>query len=159
MDPGVGKLALAARPRGGEWLPDEMAHWRQDGVDTVVSLLTAEEEASLDLKDEATQALAHGIDFIPFPIPDREVPDSESAFTHALCRVDAELANGRNVVLHCRQGIGRTGLFAAGLFLAKGFDPDAAVKLLSAARGIPVPETPGQRRWLERYASQFAVVR
>jgi protein-tyrosine phosphatase len=136
-----------------------MAHWRQSGVDTVVSLLTAEEESALDLKEEATQAVAHDIDFIAFPIPDREVPVSDSAFTETLCRIDAQLTIGRNIVFHCRQGIGRTGLFAAGLLLARGFEPDAAIKLLSAARGIPVPETPDQRRWLNRYALQFAVVR
>jgi hypothetical protein len=66
--PWPGRLALASRPRGGEWLPDEMAHWRQSGIDTVVSLLTAEEESALDLNDEATQAIANGIDFIAFVI-------------------------------------------------------------------------------------------
>ena len=42
--PWLGKLALAARPRGGDWLEDEMANWRRAGIDTVLSLLTPEEE-------------------------------------------------------------------------------------------------------------------
>ena len=31
----AGKLALAARPRGDDWLEDEIAGWRREGVDTV----------------------------------------------------------------------------------------------------------------------------
>ena len=48
--PWPGKLALAARPRGGDWLEEEMAGWRRAGVDTVLSLLTPEEEQDLELK-------------------------------------------------------------------------------------------------------------
>ena len=58
-----GELALAARPRGGKWLTDEMASWRQAGVNTVYSLLTPEEEVELDLGEEAAQAKAHGLGF------------------------------------------------------------------------------------------------
>lgn len=71
----------------------------------------------------------------------------------ALEILDRELASGRNVVLHCRQGIGRTGLVAACLFLTKGLDPETAVQRLSAARGLTVPQTPEQRQWIEHYAS------
>ena len=28
-----GRLALAARPRGGDWLVDDMARWRRSGSD------------------------------------------------------------------------------------------------------------------------------
>ena len=47
--PWPGKLALAARPRGGDWLEDEIASWRGARVDTVLSLLTPKEERDLDL--------------------------------------------------------------------------------------------------------------
>ena len=42
--PWKGKLAIAARPRGGDWLGDEIEAWRRLGIATVVSLLTPEEE-------------------------------------------------------------------------------------------------------------------
>ena len=154
--PWPGRLALAARPRGGEWLEDELAAWRRAGVDTVFSLLTHEEEADLDIEGEASQARARGMEFLSFPILDCQVPDSEAGLAEALEKLDRELASGRNVVLHCRQGIGRTGLVAACLFLMKGLDPEAAVERLSAARGISLPETPEQRRWIDRYATSLA---
>ncbi len=157
--PWPGKLALAPRPRGDEWLSDEMAHWRRAGIDTVVSLLTPGEESDLGLKEEGAHAVKHGMSFISFPIPDRQVPPSEREFTEIVDRLELRLAGGGNIALHCRQGVGRTGLVAAGLLLAKGFDSERVVQLLSDARGIPVPETVEQRRWLDRFASQFAVVR
>ena len=41
--PWKGKLALSGRPRGGDWLKDEIAHWKQARINTVVLLLTPEE--------------------------------------------------------------------------------------------------------------------
>jgi len=154
--PWPGKLALAARPRGGEWLQDEIASWQRAGVDTVLSMLTPDEEADLDIAQEASQVKAHDMKFLSFPIPDRQVPESESRLTKTLEQLEADLAVGRNVVVHCRQGIGRTGLVAACLLLTKGLDADAAVKRLSEARGIAVPETAEQRKWIDRYATIFA---
>ena len=49
--PWRGKLAVAARPRGGDWLEDEASGWRQAGLDVVVSLLEKEEAAQLELAD------------------------------------------------------------------------------------------------------------
>lgn len=157
--PWLGKLALAARPRGGEWLEDEIASWRRGGVDTVFSLLTDEEERELDIAREGAEARAHGMNFLSFPILDRQVPDSESNLAQTLKKLDWELAAGKNVVLHCRQGIGRTGLVAACLLLTRGIDPETAIRRLSAARGISVPETPEQRRWIDHYAESFATPR
>jgi protein-tyrosine phosphatase len=133
-----------------------MAAWRGAGIDTVLSLLTPEEEQELDLKREARDVKAQGMKFvslpIPFvslPIPDREVPNSESEVSAMWERLDADLSAGKNVVLRCRQGVGRTGLVGACLLVAKGLTPDNAVKTLSSARGIAIPETAEQRRWID----------
>ena len=147
---------MAARPRGGDWLDDEMSEWRRAGIDTVVSLLTAEEEQDLDLENEAREVKARGMKFISLPIPDRQVPRSESEVAAALEKLDADLSSRKNVVVHCRQGIGRTGLVGACLLVTKGLSPGAAVESLSAARGLQVPETDEQRRWIDHYAAVLA---
>lgn len=154
--PWPGKLALAARPRGDDWLEDEIAGWRREGIDLVFSLLTSEEENDLGLSEEAREVNAQGMQFVSFPIPDREVPDSDAKAAAALEKLDVNLSAGKNVLVHCRQGVGRTGLIAAGLLVMKGLPPEAAVKSLSAARGVSIPETVAQRRWIDHYATILA---
>jgi protein-tyrosine phosphatase len=147
-----GRLAMAARPRGGDWLGDDIANWKRSGVDTVLSLLTPEEERDLDLRDEADEARARGMKFASFPIPDRQVPRSEAKWAETMGKVADALSAGRNVVVHCRQGIGRSGLVAACLLVRKGMSPGAAVEAVSAVRGVPIPETTEQRDWIDHYA-------
>jgi protein-tyrosine phosphatase len=154
--PWPGRLALAARPRGGDWLEDEMAAWRRAGVDTVISLLTPEEEQELDLKGEAREVKQEGMRFLSLPIPDRDVPRAESDVRAAVEKLDADLSSGKNVVIHCRQGIGRSGLVAACLLITKGLSSGAAIESLTAARGTEIPETVDQRRWIDRYAASLA---
>ncbi|HYA17244.1 MAG TPA: dual specificity protein phosphatase family protein [Bryobacteraceae bacterium] len=157
--PWRGKLALAARPRGGEWLEDEIASWQRQGVDTVFSLLTGDEERELDLAGERDAVRSAGLKFLSFPIEDRKVPESETALREAVEQLDEELAAGKHVALHCRQGIGRTGLVAACLLLTRGIDAKTAVARLSKARGTDVPETPEQRRWIDHFAGSLAARR
>ena len=154
--PWPGKLALAARPRGGDWLADEIAGWHRAGVDTVVSLLTPDEEHDLDLHAERSEVASHGLEFVSLPIPDRQVPPSEGPVMSVLDKLDSTLRSGKNAVVHCRQGVGRSGLVAACLLVAKGTDPETAVRNLSAARGVAIPETAEQRRWIDRFAALVA---
>jgi protein-tyrosine phosphatase len=154
--PWRGKLAMAARPRGGDWLPDDLANWKRAGIDTLLSLLTPDEERDLDLRDEAAEARTQGMEFASFPIPDRQTPKSEAKWTEILEKVTRTLSEGKNVVVHCRQGIGRSGLLAACLLVRRGISPGAAVELVSAARGAAVPETAEQRDWIDHYAVALA---
>lgn len=154
--PWPGRLAVSSRPRGGEWLADEMSDWKRGGIDLLVSLLTPEEEESLDLSREATAARSEGIEFLALRIRDREVPTSESELTAVLENMNRRLSSGKNALIHCRQGVGRTGLVAACLLITTGLDPAIAIARVSAARGVPVPETREQREWVNHYAAVLA---
>jgi len=153
--PWPGKIALAARPRGGDWLGDEVARWKRQGIDSVLTLLTPDEEREMELGSEASEAKARGLEFSSFPIPDRRVPSSEANLVKVLDKLNGTLSDSKNVLIHCRQGIGRTGLVAACLLVRKGMSPGAAVEKVSMARGIPVPETDEQREWIDHYAAAF----
>ena len=77
--PWRGRLGIELRPRGGDWLIDEMRAWRQSGIDHVMSLLEADEQTELDLQDEARAAADNGLEFTGFPVPDRGVPASAAS--------------------------------------------------------------------------------
>lgn len=151
--PWPGRLAVSPRPRGGDWLADEIGSWKRDGIDVVLSLLTHDEEESLDLSAENEAMRIGGLTFLSLPIPDRQTPGSESELTSVLEQLNTPLESGKNVLVHCRQGVGRSGLVAACLLIAAGLDPAVAVNRVSAARGVPVPETEEQRKWIDHYAA------
>jgi protein-tyrosine phosphatase len=147
--PWPGRLAVAPRPRGGDWLADEIGAWQRTGVRLVVSMLTAEEAIELELSSEAAECRTAGIVFVSYPITDRGVPESVAAFRQLLTTLTGCLDDGQMVIAHCRQGIGRAGLIAVGLLVTAGIGVADAVEQVTRARGRPVPETDGQRRWIE----------
>jgi protein-tyrosine phosphatase len=148
-----GRLGILARPRGGDWLGDETKSWREAGVDVVVSLLEPEEEAQLALEGEAAAAAASGVEFRPFPIPDRGVPRSRESVAAVVSGILDALEAGRNVAVHCRQGIGRSALVVGGVLVAAGQNFNTALKTIKKSRGVEVPETEEQRQWLRDFAS------
>jgi len=156
--PWPGSLAISARPRGGDWLKDEIESWRDGGFDVVVSLLTPEEVQEMDLAQEAEYCRENHIEFVPFPIVDRSVPESRASTLQLIERLEADLARGKRINVHCRQGIGRSGLIAAGILIAKGVPGVEAVERVSKARHSPVPETLEQRTWIESFASSLTRV-
>jgi protein-tyrosine phosphatase len=150
--PWPGRLAIMPRPRGSDWLEDEIQAWRQSGIDVIVSLLTPDELADLDLTAEQELCRANRIEFVSFPIADRSVPSSMEAFSHLVSALVELLAGGKNMAVHCRQGIGRAALVAICALVLSGLETKTAITRVGTARGCGVPETAEQRRWIEDYA-------
>jgi protein-tyrosine phosphatase len=123
----------------------------------VISLLEKDEACELGLDDEGDVARSHSIGFASFPIPDRGVPRSTSEAVLLLRRIGAALDEGKNVAVYCRQGVGRSGLIAAGVLVASGASVERAVDAVSAARGEAVPETREQLHWLQHLPSELLV--
>jgi protein-tyrosine phosphatase len=151
---GAGRLSIMARPRGGDWLAEELQGLRRLGVAVLVCALTDTEQIELGLVEEATACLTAGLEFVTTPIRDRGLPDDEQALGQVLDHLQAVLDGGQHVVVHCRAGIGRASLVAGALLLRDGLSPEQAWQRLAAARGLPVPDTDQQRQWLQRFASQ-----
>jgi len=126
-------------------------------MDVVVSLLERDEAAQLQLDQEGEVAGLDGIDFIWFPIPDRGVPGSAPSVLSLSKKIIGALEEGKNVAVHCRQGIGRSGMIAAAALVSSGTGSEEAIKAVSAARGVPVPETPAQVEWLHHLPTERPV--
>lgn len=151
--PWPGRLAIIARPRGGDWLEDDVGAWKQAGLNVIVSLLVADEESEFELVDEGKLSRAAGMTFLSFPIVDRSIPESRIGTLGLLKQLHSALSEGKNVGIHCRQGIGRSALIAASLLVISGIPADNAMELVSTARGRSTPETPEQREWVKRLDS------
>jgi len=140
------------RPRGGDWLEDEIRAWGAAGVETVVSALENDEITELDLVEEAALCNTNGIEFKNFPIQDRGIPSSLGAVAELLRGLEKKLAQGNTVAIHCRQGIGRASLLAAGLLVLSGTSVADAFQRIESARGRAVPDTVEQQQWVASFA-------
>jgi protein-tyrosine phosphatase len=143
------------RPRGGDWLEDEAASWRRQGLDTVVSLLEDDEIAELGLAAEPAACERAGLRFVRLPVPDRGVPASAAAVSGLVSALVAELRAGRGVGIHCRMGVGRAAVLAVCVLTAVGLPVESAWAAVERARGLSVPDTPGQRAWVSEWVAAF----
>lgn len=143
-----GRLGIMPRPRGGDWLTDEMRSLAEQGTTVLVSLLEASEIRELLVEQEERACRDVGLEFLSHAIPDRGVP-VEWPRVEALIRdLKASVDEGAGVVLHCRQGLGRSATIAAAVLVALGESPERAFARIENARGLAVPDTDEQRAWV-----------
>lgn len=96
-----------------------------------------------------------------FVIPDHGVPAQPASMDAIVAHIDAELAGGRGVHVHCRAGIGRTGMVVACWLVAQGAGPDEALAQLAEWwRGVGKswrhersPETDQQVEFVKTWAA------
>jgi protein-tyrosine phosphatase len=153
--PGAGRIAVLARPRRDDWLESEIQGWCNEGIDVVVSLLTEPEDRLLGLTLEAELCRSIGLTFINFPIEDCDVPLSSQATLQLVKELNALLSTGKSIGFHCRGGLGRSPLIASCVLMFSGKSAEESFQLVSAARGLPVPETPGQAVWGKNFAHEL----
>ncbi len=158
-----GRLGLAMAPGSRCAIPGtedlwersldlDMGAMKRAGVTRLVCLLEDTEFGLLGLDDYPEVAAAAGLPFIRLPIPLHAIPGDGTAggpTREALVRLVSEvvvaLDSGDHVVVHCRGGLGRTGLVAGCVLRAIGYGPAAALTALATARGDGCPETVAQR--------------
>jgi len=125
------------------------------GINRIVSLLEEPEAYEVGLAQERVLSEKNAMEFIAYPIPDRGLPDSVAQFSSLTKHLYHGIAGGLNTVIHCRAGIGRTGIVAAGVLLHGGFSPSEAFSLISQQRGVSVPDTQEQVNWV---TNNYAVI-
>lgn len=153
--PWTGRLAIVSRPRGGDWIDDEVRAWKDEGLNVVASLLTEEEQGEFELLGEREASEKQGLQFFSLPINDLGVPSSREETLRLLSQLERLLAAGRNVGIHCRQSIGRSGMMAGCLLVMAGSSPQEALESVSNSRGLPVPETREQSEWVSEFEREF----
>jgi protein-tyrosine phosphatase len=145
---GNGFLAVMAKPVSGEWIDDEFLNISREGIHQIVSLLEHQEAYEVGLEDEKLLSEKNGMEFVSYPIQDRGLPRSLGEFRELTKSLYHQITGGKNTVIHCRAGIGRTGLVAAGVLVQCGYGSSESFKHISKKRGVKVPDTIEQHDWL-----------
>ncbi len=137
------------KQRAGEWIEEEFSGLKTLGITIVISMLESGESYELGLQAEAEHCKNNGIEFLSFPIPDRGLPSNIEKFVKLAEYMQTEIQQGAGVVVHCRGGVGRCSLLAASVLLREGNNTTEALKLISVARRVEVPDTEEQVNWLQ----------
>ncbi len=132
---------------------DRLTALRHAGIDCFIDLTEADEVP------EYSHLLRPQDEYLRFEIPDMGVPYQLSRTMDLLLALRMALGRGRGIYVHCRAGIGRTGL-VIGCFLAEE-EPSgrSAVKRLNrlwkqsarSAQWPKVPQTPEQTDYIRRW--------
>ncbi|TQV87071.1 protein-tyrosine phosphatase family protein [Aliikangiella coralliicola] len=142
-----GTLSVMAKPVPGEYIDEEFTGFARLGINKIVCLLEDWEQKELGLASEEKLCHKNGIEYLSFPIQDRGLPSTELAIDLAET-LYKEICEGNHISIHCRAGIGRTGIIAGAILLQSGISSTEAFDLVSKARGVRVPDTEEQVNWL-----------
>lgn len=128
---------------------DVLAH--EHRVDVLVCLMETAELADKGLPDLPAQAQQRGIALVHFPIKDVDAPRDPGAVDVLLDGIEARLASGARVVLHCLGGIGRTGTIATCLLVRRGMPLAKAMQIVQQTRCKAFPEGSAQGPFVSAY--------
>lgn len=125
------------------------------GAEAVVSLLEPHEFDLLGVPDFPKVMSAQGFRWALLEIRDSDVPDSrfESAWPVVQPELVAILRRGGSIVVHCRGGLGRTGLVVSRLLVELGLEAEKAISLVREVRPGAV-ETWEQEEYIRQLPSR-----
>ncbi|MDJ0657810.1 MAG: cyclin-dependent kinase inhibitor 3 family protein [Xanthomonadales bacterium] len=153
--PGKADLAAPSGWRSRDLARDleTIANWQTAAL---VTLVEKHELELLGVPELGRQTEAAGIRWMHFPIPDMSIPDAsfEDQWPEASEFLRKQLNEGRNIVVHCRAGLGRTGLVAARLLIELGEKPLSALIRVREARPGAV-QTRQQEEYVETLGSKL----
>lgn len=140
---------------GAPWARDletDLTTIRDWGATLVVTLMEQFEFDMLGVPDLPDRVIAADMVWTHLPIRDVDVPSDPFNAVWPDVRADLmrRLDAGERTVLHCRGGLGRTGLVAALLLIEHGADPESAIRRVRKARPGTI-ETERQEAYVRAY--------
>jgi len=106
------------------------------GARAVLTLMEDAELALLHVTALGATVERYGMEWVHLPIRDLAIPDAsfERAWKRAGPRLEGLLLEGERVLVHCRGGLGRSGMIAARMLVELGTPADEAIARVRSAR-------------------------
>lgn len=143
-------IGMSPKPVGFDNLEIEILEFKRLKINTIISLLEHHEIDEFGLMHEKYFCDKNDIAFINLPIKDNSIPNFEK-FTHCIENVYSQINNCDNILIHCNHGLGRSGLFMAGILIKSGMSFKDTLKLIELKRGFQCPSSPSQLKFLKAY--------
>jgi len=122
---------------------------RDLGITHLASLIEQHECSALGLNSLSKECLHTGITLYRLPLADRQPPSVLPPFLHLAAHLVEQLRKGQSVGIHCKSGIGRSGMLAVAILSQVGFQLPEALDLIEQQRGQKAPNTDSQLEWLD----------
>lgn len=133
---GKGRIAMCRMPGAITPLDADVQALADLGTTCVLSLPPVQELYHAGAAGLPDALDAHEIEWHHLPIGDfgTPEPEQEADWEELSAELHDILDQGGTVAIHCRAGLGRTGMIALRLMVERGEEPQAALKRLRAAR-------------------------
>ena len=147
---------------GASWQRDlrqDLRHLQDHhGVGVLVCLLNLSELRHLGIADLEKVAAKEGLPLVQYPIIEMAAPEDIGTAAELIDRLCNEYREGRNVVLHCRGGVGRAGTMAACclLQLEVAASPKEAIAIVRRRRCSNAIESRTQEAFVDAFAAQHS---
>lgn len=150
-----GRLLAGEHPAaaGAASLRERLKNLVAEGINCFIDLTEAGEFISY------ARGLPSGVAYFRQSIRDHGLPEGEARMREILDCLAAALRDGRNVYLHCRAGVGRTGMVAGCWLVEQGRSGDEALEELNrlwqqsprSLQWFSIPETDAQTDYVRRW--------
>jgi len=137
---------------GGSWDRDlllDLDAIQVWGAAAVVTLIEPYELVVLRVEHLGEEVRRRGMSWFHLPIKDMSTPGQgfERQWVTAGDQLRSLLRSGRDVLVHCRGGLGRAGTIAARLLIELGMEPHSAIRSVRAVRPGAI-ETTAQEQYV-----------
>ena len=139
----------------GRWLRDldtDLKVIQDWGATAWLNLMEDQDLIAVNLDPTVFKAsvLSANIDYYHLPIVDGSIPNQQTTedWERLSPILRYHLQQGGNLLIHCRGGLGRTGMIAARLLVELGCPPDIAMTTIRKLRPGSI-ENDEQEQWLE----------
>ncbi|MEK7431948.1 MAG: dual specificity protein phosphatase family protein [Cyanobacteriota bacterium] len=132
------KLAGASQPGLYEDIEKDISFLKEKGITTIITLTETKESYE-----------EFGMEQIHFPIHDMGIPSPRNAFE--LCsKIIAEINLNKQILVHCKAGLGRTGTILACCLVNLGNNSNDAINIVRSINKAYI-QSSIQEKFIEHY--------
>ncbi len=136
------ELAGASQPGLYASIDQDLEFLRARRIDYIISLT--------ETNELSRTARVADMGYLHFPIRDMDIPMPRDA-SNAMTKIERIISLGHVPLIHCKAGVGRTGMIAACYMVTKGYETEEAIKYVRSIQPRYI-QTLNQQRFVSNFA-------